>query len=297
MQTINKIGLGTVQFGLNYGISNQTGCVAEEEVRNILHTAWDSGVRLLDTASAYGNSEEVLGKAIDSECRFQIVTKVPKMASELMPDGVETFICQTFEQSLRKLRKQTVYSLMFHDANDLLSDWGNDAYTTVKTLKERGKIEKIGVSAYTQHQLEAVVERFDIDLVQVPVSVFDQRLVRSGYLAELHHRDIEIHARSVFLQGLLLMNPEEVPPYFEPIRPKLREFHAEAKRLGVSPLKLALTYIDGVCIISRVIVGVTLVSELREVLDALHEPALADFDRFAVNDEAMINPALWKSKP
>ena len=291
-----KIGLGTVQFGLDYGVSNPRGRVAEQEVRRILRTAWDSGVRFLDTAAAYGTSEEVLGRAIEPDCRFQIVTKVPKITPEHGPGEAAPFIRRTFEQSLRRLRADSVYSLMFHHADDLLSEVGDEAYTTLQAFKRDGLIKKIGVSAYTQPQLEAVLKRFKCDLVQVPVSVLDQRLVQSGCLADLQRQGIEIHARSVFLQGLLLMNPDELKSHFAPVRPLLHEFHAEAKRLGVTPLKLALTYISGIDMISQMIVGVTREEELREILDTLREPVSTDFDRFAVSDEAMINPALWPTK-
>ena len=292
----NKIGLGTAQFGLDYGLSNPGGRVPEQEVRKILHTAWNSGVNLLDTAAAYGTSEEVLGKTIEPDYRFQIVTKVPSIPSELGANEVETFIRRTFERSLRRLRTNSVYSLMFHNADDLLSETGNEAYATLRALKDEGFIEKIGVSAYTQAQLEAVARRFDYDLVQVPINALDQRLMQSAYLTELHDKGVEIHARSVFLQGLLLQPPDELDSYFDPVRSKLREFHAEDKRHGATPLKLALTYVNGIDTISQVVIGVTRETELREVLDTVREPISAEFEQFAVNDEAIINPALWPAK-
>lgn len=289
-----KIGLGTVQFGLDYGVSNSTGQVSEQEVRKILRLAWDSGIRILDTAAAYGMSEEVLGKTIEPDCQFQVVTKVPKIGFPPAPDAVASFIRETFEKSLRKLRRESVYALMFHNADDLLAETGKEAYATLQALKQAGLIEKIGVSAYTQAQLDAVTERFQCDLVQVPVNVLDQRLVRSGSLADLHAKGIEIHARSVFLQGLILMNPEELEPFFDPIRPILREFHNLAGRLETSPLKLALTYIGQLDMISTFAIGVTCVAELREILDAFREPVSAEFDQFAVSDEAIVNPVFWK---
>jgi aryl-alcohol dehydrogenase-like predicted oxidoreductase len=283
-----KIGLGTVQFGLNYGVSNSTGQVPENEVRKILRTAWDAGVRVLDTAAAYGTSEEILGRTIESDCQFNIVTKIPKIDVNYDQDGIAKFICQTFESSLKKLSRESVYSLMFHDANDLCLNNSDEAYNTLVKLKQRGQIKKIGVSAYTQEQLEKIRKRYDIDLVQVPFNIFDQRLAQSGYLRQLHDAGIEIHTRSTFLQGLILMSPKELKPFFNPIRPILQKFHDKAEKVGTTPLNLALTYVYNFDTISYIIVGVTNMNELREILSGY-----IDFSHFQVNDEKMINPSLW----
>jgi aryl-alcohol dehydrogenase-like predicted oxidoreductase len=284
-----KIGLGTVQFGLDYGISNQQGKVPQDEVYKILHTAYESGVRVLDTAAAYGTSEGVLGELMEPDWQFNIVTKIPVIGTRYSSNEIGTFIQKTFRESLQKLRKESIYSLMFHDADDLRNENADEAFDMLVSLKRDGLIKKIGVSAYSQNQLEKVRHRFEIDLVQVPFNVLDQRLAQSGYLVELHNAGIEIHTRSTFLQGLILMNPDEVKPFFNPIRPILQEFHNEAKRLETTPLRLALSYVCNFEEISNVIVGVTKASELQEILSGV-----TDFKRFAVINENMINPSKWK---
>jgi aryl-alcohol dehydrogenase-like predicted oxidoreductase len=178
---------------------------------------------------------------------------------------------------------------MFHDADDLCLNNSDEAYKTLLTLKQEGQINKIGVSAYTQEQLEKVRKRYDIDLVQVPFNIFDQRLAQSGYLKQLHDAGIEIHTRSTFLQGLILMNPDELKPFFNPVRPILQKFHDEAAKFGTTPLKLALTYVYNFDTISHIIVGATKLNELQEIL-----AGYIDFNRFQVNDEKMINPIFWK---
>jgi aryl-alcohol dehydrogenase-like predicted oxidoreductase len=178
---------------------------------------------------------------------------------------------------------------MFHNADDLCSEMADESYRTLVALKEEGHIKKIGVSAYTQEQLEKVRKQFEIDLVQVPFNVFDQRLVQSGYLKQLHDTGIEIHTRSTFLQGLILMNPDELKPFFNPIKQTLQEFHAEAAKLGITPLKLALTYVYNFDNISHIIVGVTKINELQEILSSY-----VDFSRFCMNDIKMIDPSKWR---
>ncbi|MDR0870330.1 MAG: aldo/keto reductase [Planctomycetaceae bacterium] len=294
---VQKLGIGTVQFGLNYGISNANGQVAVDEVARILRSAADSGVSVLDTAAAYGNSEEVLGRTLPEDSRFNIVTKVPKIGTET--NDVRGFIRSTFERSLQRLRrKSSLYSLMFHDADDLNSDSADDAYQAVADLKAEGQIRKIGVSAYTQEQLEAVRKRFDIDLVQVPVNVFDQRLIQSGYLQDLHNNGIEVHSRSAFLQGLLLLNPGEVRPHFESVKPVLRHFVQTAKEHRITPLALALSFVLNINSISAVIAGVTSQKEFLEITDAAQraqtEPLNVNFLSFRVDDTTILNPSLWR---
>jgi aryl-alcohol dehydrogenase-like predicted oxidoreductase len=150
MDTLHKtkIGLGTAQFGLNYGVSNSGEQAPEDEVRKILRFAWDSGVRVLDTAAAYGTSEEILGKNMEPDCPFNIVTNIPKIGIKYSKDEVGTFIRQTFETSLKKLRRESIYSLMFHEAADLYSETAQESYHTLAELKEKGFVKKIGVSVY-----------------------------------------------------------------------------------------------------------------------------------------------------
>jgi aryl-alcohol dehydrogenase-like predicted oxidoreductase len=137
--------------------------------------------------------------------------------------------------------------------------------------------------------LEKVREEFEIDLVQIPFNVFDQRFLQSGYLTKLHDAGIEIHSRSTFLQGLILINPDKLKPFFNPIRPILQKFHNEAAKFGTTPLKLALTYIYNFDTISHIIVGITKIKELQEILSGY-----IDFNRFQINNEKMINPSRWE---
>lgn len=291
-----KIGLGTVQFGLNYGISNKNGQVNEEEAARILRTASDNGITVLDTAAAYGNSEEILGKALPKDKHFHIVTKIPKIGSETK--DIKKTIRKIFDNSLQKIGCSSLYALMFHDADDLISSCGAEIYQAVAEIKNDGLIQKIGVSVYTQKQLEAIRQRFDIELVQVPVNVFDQRLVQNGYLQELCKNGVEIHSRSAFLQGLILMEPDEVRPYFEPVKPVLTRFRQTAQELGVTPLLLALAFVLQLECLSTVIVGVTLQKELAEIIEAVRyieeNPINIDFSAYGIDDTAILNPSLWK---
>ena len=215
MSLAHKIALGTAQFGLHYGISNSAGQTEKEEVRKILAYAKKHGVSFLDTAFAYGNSEEVLGQLdlVD----FNVITKFP------LPDSDNSPLFYIHE-SLKRLKLEKVYGFMGHNATSILHD--PTVWKHVLQVKEEGLADKIGYSLY---KLEELTELLDLgcfpDLIQVPFNILDQRFSRS--LKELHEQGVEIHTRSCFLQGLFFMEPEKLSSYFDEIKPFLRRLHEE----------------------------------------------------------------------
>lgn len=290
-----RLGLGAVQFGLDYGIANRRGKTVLEEVRDILACAAEHGLRTIDTAPAYGDSEEVLGCVLPRDHRFQIVTKTPAFDTESITAEDARRLRHSFDQSLTRLGRQTVYGLLMHHAEDLLAPGGERLWEAMTELKIAGGVKVIGVSVYTPAQIEAVSARFPVDLMQLPVNLFDQRLVQSGHLRELKKRGIEIHARSVFLQGLLLMIPEEIPEPLAAARPLIVELRRETERAGISPQQAALGFVKSIAEIDRILIGVESGRQLRDNIAAFAAGASLPFDRFAVTDEHILNPSLWKT--
>lgn len=287
-----KLGLGTVQFGLPYGISNRKGQPTRTEVGLILARAEQAGIRMLDTAAAYGESESIIGE-LASRSRFQVVTKVAKV--DLARNRA---VAGSFQQSLDRLRAESVYGLLVHDADDLLHPQADRVWEQLVSLRESGRVTKIGASVYSPEQVEALIKRFPVDLVQVPLNVFDQRLISGGHLRELRSRSIEVHARSVYLQGLLVMDPAHLGPYFAPIRDRLVRFQRSAQEAGFSPLEAALSFVLHVSDVDVALVGVNSVAELEPALAcAQRAPLPLDFSEFAVNEPAYVNPALWPRTP
>ncbi len=294
-----RLGLGTVQFGMPYGVSNNTGQPSLEEVRSILQVAASEGIKVLDTAASYGSSEEALGDAIVPGQSFSIVTKTPKFEAGLAPAGKAHLLTTTFHQSLLKLKRERVYGLLAHDPNDLINDDAPSVFAEMQKLKQAGLVSKLGVTVYTASQIDAVVERFAIDLVQVPVNVLDQRLIKSGHIAALKSAGIEVHARSLFLQGLLLIPPDDAPEYFSPITPRLTEFHQAARDQGLSAIHAALGFVLQNTQVDACIVGVNSAAELREIIAASKcvPGGAADFSSLACDDERFVNPARWVMHP
>lgn len=290
-----ELGLGTVQFGLDYGVSNARGRVQPDEASRILSEARQRGIRLIDTAVSYGDSERVLGVITNGDDWYRIVTKLPAIGRVQVTDRDIEGLRKTVTESLDRLRCSRIYGLLAHRAEDLTSPGGDGIYGLMAELKVAGIVDKIGVSVYTADQIDRIVERYDIDLMQLPVNVFDQRLIRSGSIDMLHDRSVEIHARSIFLQGLLLMPPESMHPRFDPYREYIGDYHSFLTSHGMTPLEGAFTFVRTVPEIDVVVTGVTSVSELEANDRAFHAAGLEspDFSRFAVSDEQLVNPATW----
>lgn len=289
-----KLGLGTVQFGLDYGVSNSAGMTPEAEVARILGLAAGKGVRILDTATGYGNSEEVLGRTLPTQHRFAIVTKTPAQRADETGDAYIARVEESFRRSLSKLGQEELYGVLVHRAEDLLSVQGERLMAVLLELKQQGLVEKVGVSVYNAAQIDAVMARHSVELVQLPVSVLDQRLIASGHLVALKRAGVEIHSRSAFLQGLLLMPPENLPAYFSPIRDHLSCYRDYLESFGLTPLQAALGFVLGLPELDHVILGVNTAAQLQEVLAARAVQVDAHaMTQFALTDLAMLDPSRW----
>jgi len=273
-----KLGLGTVQFGQAYGVSNTRGQVTLDDARAILARAARDGVTLLDTAANYGEAESVLA-ALDT-APFRIVTKTIHARH-----GVDAVVARA-RQSAQALKADT---LLVHAAADL-SDTA--LWPALQTLKAEGVFRRIGISTYVADDPAALAGRFRPDVMQLPFSVLDQRLLKDGTLARLRDLGVEVHARSVFLQGLLFLGT--LPPKLRHVAPDLGAIKARIARAGSTPLAAALGFVLSRPEIAIALVGVTSPGELDEILAAskLPPPAL-DWDSLALDDETVLTPSLW----
>lgn len=259
-----KVALGTVQFGMNYGVSNKEGQVSIEEVAKILDCCESNGITTLDTAQGYGESESVLGQFDLSG--FDIITKV-------MGDAI-------LETSLEKLHLSSVYGLMFHRENEC-----NDiSWKQFEMYKNQGMVEKIGVSAYSPIVLNDLLDRYPIEIVQFPLNILDQRFI--SLLPKLKEKKVEVHTRSTFLQGLLLMH--EIPTYFGQIQDKINS-------IPNPKINYAIDFVKKCWDVDKIIFGVTKLKEFQEIINAYNSNVYdIDYTNFVVNDEKYINPSLWQ---
>jgi aryl-alcohol dehydrogenase-like predicted oxidoreductase len=273
-----KIGLGTVQFGLPYGVSNTRGQVSRADAAAILAVAAKGGIRTLDTAANYGTAEEVLA-ALDT-APFRIVTKTISAGN-----GVEAVVARA-RQSAARLKADT---LLVHAAKDL----GDPVlWPALRRLKDEGLFRHIGISVYVSDDPAELAARLRPDVMQLPFSLLDQRLLRDGTLARLTGMGVEIHARSLFLQGLLFL--EELPPKLRHIAPRLASIRKQIADAGSTPLGAALGFVLSRPEIGTALVGVTSAVELQEILTAASCPLpTLDWSAMTLDDEVALTPSLW----
>ena len=281
------LGLGTAQFGSAYGISNQLGRPTEQEVSAILAAAIACGIRMVDTAPAYGDAEALIGMHIPPIADVRIVTKMMAGSKDQKETARDAFF-----RSLADLRCEQVYGLLAHQPDELLN--GDGVWALMSSLKREGYAKKIGASVYEEKEIDALMSRFDLDLIQVPLNLLDQRMLSSGKLAMLAARGVEVHARSVFLQGLLLMPPESLGGHFATVAEHLKMVHGRLRRAGHSAMSGALAFLDSCRDVTAAVVGVNAVTELTEVSEALKGPRpVFDFSSCAWRDEAILDPRRW----
>lgn len=290
-----QLGLGTVQFGLDYGVSNRQGRTPEPEVRRILELAAAAGVRVLDTAAAYGESEAVLGRCLPAESSFRIVTKTVPLREARGTAEAPRLVHEGFARSLERLGLAAVDGLLAHHAADLLAPGGDGIFAVLDGLRGQGLARKIGLSVYEGAHIDAALDRYDFDLIQVPANVLDQRLVSGGQLGRLRERGVEVHVRSVFLQGLLLLDPASAPAYFAPVRHRLAAWRAALDERGLTPAQGALAFARSLAA-DVVLVGVENAAQMAANISDFTAAGSAglDFAPFAIDDETFVNPAKWE---
>lgn len=291
------LGLGTVQWGKRYGIANATGQPDAVEIGRMLRIAKLHGVRLLDTAASYGTAEMRLGEWGVASLGFQIVTKTVPIESDAIISGDDVDqVLVAFKQSLQRLKCGHAYGLLVHQAENLLVSNGAKLWDGLQELKRQGLTSKIGVSVYSPDQLSNILDRFPIEIVQLPFNLYDQRFLLGGLFDRLETNGVEVHARSAFLQGLMLIPPDNLPGQFAGIREHHRRLYGALEAAGLSPLDGSL----GFCLmqpqIDKVIVGCESTSQLEEILGAINHRgrALGHPDSFALDDETITNPSRWR---
>ena len=291
MRNNSKLALGTVQFGIDYGVNSTEGQVEPKEVENILRYAHSKGIDLLDTAPAYGSSEKVLGQ-IGTE-NFKVVTKTRHFDSLEINNSDVKLLNNDFYNSLKNLRQDSVYGVLVHNADDLLKSGSEKIFKQLQKLKHAKKIVKIGVSVYDHSQLQTILDNFDIDLVQLPFNILDRRMIDSGMLAKLQEKDIKVHARSVFLQGLLLMSEQNRPEKFNRWSGLWRAWHEWLNDNRLTALEATIRHAVSMPAISKVLVGVDNVDQLKEIV-AASSGVLPDIPpEMFTNDVGLLNPSNW----
>ncbi|CAA6604923.1 Aldo/keto reductase family protein [Rhodospirillaceae bacterium LM-1] len=252
--------------------------------------AAEASVLDIDTASTYGNSEEILGRLLPRDVPWRLVTKTPALGER---DG-PALLHETIIKSLEHLRRDTLYGLLFHRSADISGPCGIGLVESALTLKRRGIVQKLGVSVYSGNEIDSVLKIFTPDIVQLPVNLADRRLIESGHLAKLKEQGVEIHARSLFLQGALLMSPDRLPTHFQDGKPLFQFLCDSARKRGLTMLEACLAFGFSQSLLDCLVLGVNSHTEFKEYLAAARRMANMRIDfELPVFEERFINPASW----
>ncbi len=257
-----RFALGTAQFGMAYGIANQVGRIKQSEAKRILKVALENGIDTLDTAIGYGESEICLGQLGIQD--FKVITKIPEIP--LGCGNIIEWVDEQITASMSRLGIKGLYGLLLHRPLDLLGSNGKLLKEALLKLKDSRKVQKLGVSIYSPHELDDIKHFFSIDIVQAPFNVLDQRLYSSGWLDRLKASNIEVHSRSVFLQGLLLMRPSDRPSKFSRWASLWSKWDTWIAQSGLTPLAACLQFPCNFPQISKIVVGVDSAKQLEEIL-------------------------------
>ena len=292
--TAPQLALGTAQFGLDYGITNTAGRVPQPEVETLLRRAWEQGMRLLDTAHAYGDSEEVLGSTMHDP--WQVVTKTLPLRTDRVDAPQLQAVDDAFTESLLRLGRTSVDTLLIHHARDLLVPGGEALYEWLAERKRAGVVQRIGASLYDSTEIADLRARFPLDVVQLPASIADQRLVADGSLARLREAGVEVHVRSLFLQGVLLAPGDITARRFPQQAEWLRAFHVECAKRNVTPQQACLSFFKSRDEFTVAVAGVSNSAELVQLLAAWNDAPAMDWSGWGVDNTGFTDPRLWNAR-
>jgi aryl-alcohol dehydrogenase-like predicted oxidoreductase len=287
---MSKIILGTVQMGLKYGINNNVGRISFEESHHILLTASLSGIRTIDTAEAYGNAHKIIGEfhRNNPNTKFQIITKLPHY-----------FEVSRIEEKVKKYLEELEVSylevLMFHSFDSFKLCKGG--IESLMALKSKGLVKNIGISVYTNSQLEYLVDNDSIDVVQLPFNLLDNYSVRGNLIEHLKNNGKTIHSRSAFLQGLFFKQTSDEISIVQKLQSELEILHELAKQSNCSMEQLALSYCLHQRNIDNVIIGVDSIDHLNTNVNAsfynIEDNIVKKINSIKIEDLDLLNPSLW----
>lgn len=289
-----ELCIGTAQFGISYGVANSYKKVSKEDSQRILEHAFENGISFIDTASTYGNAEEVIGQIKNLDEQFKIISKSPNIPNDHITALDSDILIKSVFNSIEKLGISSLYAVLLHHGHDLLKPGGAVLFEALKDLRQNGVIKKIGVSVYDRFEIEAIIQQFDFDIIQVPMNILDQRLLQDNLLVDLKNSGIEIDVRSVFLQGVLLMNPKNLPPFFNVALDTINNLRNDITAKNLNMIDACLGFVKSVDFISRIIVGVNSVSQLNEICESFQKDCSnIDYPKYSFHDENVLNPSRW----
>ena len=284
---LKKLIIGTANFGQKYGLKKNK--INHKEILKILNHSYKVGIKTIDTAINYGTSESVITKYRNKNKNWKIISKIPKIPKKIQK--IDIYINRIINKSIKNLNLKTLHGILIHNPDDLLNERGHEIYQSLLKIKKKGLIKKIGVSIYNFEQINILTEKYKLDIIQVPFNLIDRRLLNKKNLKNLKDRKIEIHARSIFLKGLLLQ--EKLPKKFGRYNHLWSMIDKFKKENNTNSLELCLNFIKKYQLVDRFIIGIDNLEHLKEIIKILRSNKSIKVPFVKSNDKKLIDPTQW----
>jgi aryl-alcohol dehydrogenase-like predicted oxidoreductase len=294
INTALPLVLGTAQLGSKYGIANRTGKPQGKAQAALLELALESGIRIIDTAPVYGDSEAILGTFLRSHApsNLALISKLDPKVNASDPARV----VQAVAASVARLG-QGLHGLLLHDTA-ILQTWNASIDDSLNACRSKGLVAEFGVSTYTPEEFEVALGIDEFQLIQAPFNLFDQRLLRSGLLAKAKDKGKTVFLRSAFLQGLLLMQPTDLPAHMGFAADRIEFWRRICREHALDPADTALRFVRQAAPGCGVVIGCETSVQLKSNVGAFHRGPLGEdvMDALATmssDDQRLIDPRTW----
>jgi len=291
-----RLVLGTVQLGVEYGIANSEGKPDQVKVEQILKTSLDSGIVEFDTAQGYGNSEAVVGRGFSSLGAHKNIRIITKIHPSLNHEDDLT-ITNAVDESFERLGVSNLWGLLIHHERHITS-WERGLYSTLRRYTEKGEIKHLGISVYSVEKALEALDTKGISIVQLPTNVLDRKFEDAKVFEIANEKGKQIYIRSIFLQGLLLMDPSTISGKMAFTAPLIRQFHELCRRHGYTPQEVAMCYIKQTAPKAKILFGAESPRQVKENVDLFNkeiaEACINEIrETFQNVDKKILDPSLW----
>ena len=284
-----KIILGSANYEQAYGVKRNI--IKKYEIRKLFKFAFRNKIKTIDTSPLYNKSEKIIGSLNNN--RFKIISKIPKTPRNIKKKNIKKWLKHNAKDSLKNLKIKKFDCLLLHNADILLSKNGDEIYKSLKNMKEISMTRKIGISIYDFNQLNKILKRFKFDLIQAPLNILDQRLIQTGWLKELKKRKIEVHARSIFLQGILLLKHNQLPKKLKQLNKNWIKWEAWLKKNKLSPLQACLSFVFNQHQLDGIVLGFNNTKQLKQILKLKKVKSNLSLPVLNIKNKKLIDPRTW----
>jgi aryl-alcohol dehydrogenase-like predicted oxidoreductase len=284
-----KVILGSANFDQKYGIRKNS--IKKNDIKKLLNIAVKNKIKLIDTSPSYNESEKIIGKLNNK--RFQVISKIAKLPKNTKKSEIKKKMTKNVLISLKKLKIKRFECLLLHNAESLLGKNGQEIYLSLKDIKKSGLTKKIGLSIYNYTKLNKIINKYKIDLIQAPLNIFDQRLITTGWLKKLKQKKIEVHARSIFLQGTLLLKKNEIPKKLKKFNKEWSYWDSWIKKNKLNRLHTCVQFVLNQSRLNGIVLACDNISQFKEILKIKKKNFLTP--QFNIKNIKLIDPRKWNN--